>query len=113
MPNKTEILPLLSNGTGSPKRHAKVTIMFGATQEPYVQDFSVGPLPITNTSTAQPYTFRNNDGGDGKIRIYNPDDVEYAAFNLVSMKEAEDITKLLWNLVSSLSNTLPVYIKLK
>jgi primary-amine oxidase len=100
MPNKTDILPFLSNSYGSLERNAFVTIMFGATEEPYVQEFTVGPLPITNASTVQPYTFRNNNGGE-KLRVYNPDSDGYANLNKASMKEAEDVTKLLWNLVST------------
>jgi hypothetical protein len=87
--------------------------MFGATEEPNMQDFSVGPLPITKTSIVHPYTFRNNDGGDGKVRVYNPDDVDYAAFNQLNIKDVEDITKKLWNLVSKLRKTRSVYMKLK
>ena len=75
--------------------------MFGATEEPYMQEFTVGPLPLTNSSTVQPFTAWNNDGGDGKFKVDNPDSAEYAKFNEASIREAEDITKLLWNLVST------------
>lgn len=101
MPNKSDILPLLSGDNGSPARHALVGVMFGATEEPYMQEFTVGPLPVTNSTTLQPFTFWNNDGGDGKFRVWNPDSEAYATFNQARLKEAEDITKLLWNLVST------------
>jgi primary-amine oxidase len=100
MPNKADILPLLNGSDGNPVRHALVAIMFGATEKPYMQEFTVGPLPITNSSILKPFTSWNNDGGDGKYRVDNPDNTEYSKFNLASMKEAEDITKFLWNLVS-------------
>ncbi len=100
MPNKTDVLPFLSNSTGSPERYALAAIMFGAVESAYVQEFKVGPLPITNASYVMPYTFTNTRGGDGKIPIVNPDAEDYGNFNLEVMKSAEDVTKRLWNLVS-------------
>ncbi|CAI6339319.1 unnamed protein product [Periconia digitata] len=97
MPNKTEILPLLSDSNGTPTRYALAAVMFGAPTEAYLQEFKVGPLPITNTSAVLPFTFANTRKNP-KIPVVNPDAEDYAAFNLQNMKDAEDVTKKLWNL---------------
>lgn len=102
-PNKTEVLQLLSGCGRAPARYAKATIMFGATEEPYLQDFMIGPVPITNASTVQPYSFRSTRGGDSKVRVFNPDMDAYANFNQRVLVEAADVTKFLWNLVGNLS----------
>lgn len=99
MPNKTEILPLLSDSNGAPARYALAAVMFGAPEEAYLQEFQVGPLPITNASAVLPFTF-GNTRKNPKIPVVNPDTEDYAAFNLQNMKDAEDVTKKLWNLVS-------------
>ncbi|KAI1010694.1 hypothetical protein LB503_004925, partial [Fusarium chuoi] len=83
---------------GSPERYALAAIMFGAVESAYVQEFKVGPLPVTNTSYVMPYTYTNTRAGDGKIPIVNPDAEDYGNFNLEVMKSAEDVTKRLWNL---------------
>ncbi|KAF5989464.1 peroxisomal amine oxidase [Fusarium bulbicola] len=98
MPNKTDVLPFLSESTGSPERYALAAIMFGAVDSAYVQEFKVGPLPITDASYVMPYIYTNTRAGDGKILIVNPDAEDYGNFNLEIMKGAEDVTKRLWNL---------------
>jgi primary-amine oxidase len=102
MPNKSDVLPFLSDNNSTPTRYALAAVMFGAPEAAYLQEFKVGPLPITNSSVVEPFTFANTKAGDGKIAVVNPDAEEYADFNLKIMKEAEDVTKRLWNLVSSM-----------
>lgn len=97
MPNKTDILPLLSNRNATPTRYALAAVMFGAPEEAYLQEFKVGPLPITNQSAVFPFTFANTRKNP-KISVVNPDTEDYAMFNLKNMKDAEDVTKRLWNL---------------
>ena len=104
MPNKSDVLPFLSNSSGSPERYALATVMFGASENAYLQEFKVGPLPITPASIVMPYTYTNTRSGDGKIPVVNPDAEDYGNFNLRTMKEAEDVTKRLWNLVSTISS---------
>lgn len=99
MPNKTEVLPLLSSSNGTPTRYALAAVMFGAPEQAYVQEFKVGPLPITNASAVLPFTFANTRKNP-KITVVNPDAEDYGIFNLKNMKDAEDVTKKLWNLVS-------------
>jgi len=74
--------------------------MFGATEKPYIQEYMVGPLPITEKSTVQPDNFRTNRGGDGKVSVLNADPDAYAIFDSSVMADAADVTKFLWNLVS-------------
>ncbi|EMD62215.1 hypothetical protein COCSADRAFT_183317 [Bipolaris sorokiniana ND90Pr] len=97
MPNKTDILPMLSNSSGTLTRYALAAVMFGAPEEAYLQEFKVGPLPITNASAVLPFTFANTRKNP-KISVVNPDTEDYATFNLQNMKDAEDVTKKLWNL---------------
>lgn len=73
-------------------------VMFGAPEEAYIQEFKVGPLPISNDSAVLPFTFANTRKNP-KITVINPNAQEYAEFNLKNMKDAEDVTKKLWNLV--------------
>ncbi|KAM0297109.1 hypothetical protein ACHAPM_009978 [Fusarium culmorum] len=98
MPNKSDTLPFLSDKAGSPTRYALAAVMFGVPENAYLQEFKVGPLPITNASSVTPFTFANTKKGDGKISVVNPDAEDYGNFNLKIMKEAEDVTKRLWNL---------------
>jgi len=72
-PNKTDALSYFDKGGNIPKRWAKASISFGATEEPYVQEFVVGPLPINGDSMFFPDTFGTH-GEDAKIRIYDMDD---------------------------------------
>jgi primary-amine oxidase len=41
---------------------AYATIAFGATEEPYLEDFLIGPLPVTNETTCVAYSFRTTKG---------------------------------------------------
>ncbi|KAE8257918.1 hypothetical protein A4X13_0g2025 [Tilletia indica] len=50
-PNKTEALSYLDGDGPIPLRWAKASISFGATETPYLQDFAVGPLPLTKNAT--------------------------------------------------------------
>lgn len=72
-PNKTDALLYFDKGGDRPERWAKASISFGATAEPFVQEFVVGPLPIDGGSVYFPDTFGTH-GEDAKIRIYDMDD---------------------------------------
>ncbi|KAJ7078447.1 copper amine oxidase [Mycena belliarum] len=71
-PNKTDALAYLDDGGLVPDRFAVARIAFGATDEPYLQDFIVGPLPISNTSTYASLDWATTSGS-AKIRNYNAD----------------------------------------
>ncbi|EIM84675.1 copper amine oxidase [Stereum hirsutum FP-91666 SS1] len=61
-PNKTDVLPFLTAGAEAPERWSRVIIMFAATEEPYLQDFQVGPLPVTNDTTITPLDWYSTKG---------------------------------------------------
>ncbi|KAK6910889.1 hypothetical protein I203_104924 [Kwoniella mangroviensis CBS 8507] len=71
-PNKTDALGYLDGQGDKPERWAVASLLFGATEEPYAQDWVVGPIPITNDSTYYPYTFGTH-AEDAKIRVYDMD----------------------------------------
>jgi len=109
IPNKTEILQFIDgNSTEGPTRYAKAILMFGATETPYAREYMVGPLPITEASTVTPYTFRTTRGGDGKIYVRNADQAKYLELTNSIIKEAEDVTKALWNLTAADNIQLPL-----
>ena len=79
-PNKSAILPYLDGQLSeAPPRAAKVTIKFGATEQPYIQEFHVGPLPVGSNTGVQPLTFIYNK--DIPIqRVYNADEEAIDSF---------------------------------
>ncbi|WRT68621.1 uncharacterized protein IL334_005599 [Kwoniella shivajii] len=71
-PNKTDALDYLDKNGTMPERWAIASLLFGATEEPYAQDWVVGPIPITNDSSYYPYTFGTHTP-EAKIRVYDMD----------------------------------------
>ena len=73
---------------------------FGATSEPYIQEYQVGPLPIANGSTTlAPLDYIYNKG-KGYQRIYDLDDEELAVFDYKIGATIADITQRLLKGVS-------------
>jgi primary-amine oxidase len=72
-PNKTDALAYFDKGGKEPERWAKASISFGSTEEPYVQEWIVGPLPLDEGAMYFPDTFGTH-AKDAKIRIYDMDD---------------------------------------
>ncbi|KHO00534.1 Copper amine oxidase [Metarhizium album ARSEF 1941] len=105
LPNKSDALPLLNNKTTkAPRRCARATLMFGATPNPYLQDYVIGPLPVTNMTEVQPLRFLYNNAGKGRVAVDFADGGALVDFaNGVGLSVA-DITKLLWN--ATLEDTL-------
>jgi primary-amine oxidase len=68
--NKTDAIPYLSAGGEEPTRWARVSIMFGVTEEPYVEDYKVGPLPKPTSYEKLGYT---STKGSSKILNYDAD----------------------------------------
>lgn len=75
--------------------------MFGATLQPYLQEYVVGPLPVTNQTKVQLLEFLFNNEGKGKIKIDNADDDTVGNFLQTVGLSVADITQTLWNGVSS------------
>ena len=98
-PNKSDAIKYLDQGGPAPSRYAQATIQFGATLEPYVQEYVVGPLPITNQSAATELNYIYNSG-KGKQRIYNADYALLAKFQYQVATQVANITQRLLNGVS-------------
>ena len=58
-PNKSDALSYLDNGAAAPDRYARAELKFGATEEPYLQEYVVGPLPVPNGPA---YTIPGSNG---------------------------------------------------
>lgn len=86
-PNKTDALPYLQGEAEAPARWAVASISFGATEEPYVQEWVVGPLPLGEDAIFYPDTFSTH-GEEAKIRIYDMDDSSgFAYSHALEMKD--------------------------
>ncbi|KAJ7058557.1 copper amine oxidase [Mycena amicta] len=95
-PNKTDALNYLDHNGPAPARYALARIAFGATTHPYVQDFIVGPLPITNASTYESLDWQTTSGS-AKIRNFAADDDLVAQWNF-------DVTATVADIVLDLLN---------
>ncbi|GAA6059733.1 hypothetical protein JCM10212_000261 [Sporobolomyces blumeae] len=94
-PNKTESLDYMTkNGTSTPPRYAYATIMFNAFEKPYLEDYLVGPLPISNSSTYSPYGFRTTKG-TSRISNRDADPEKVAEFVASITTEVDDIVEYL------------------
>ncbi|TVY73173.1 Membrane primary amine oxidase [Lachnellula suecica] len=56
-PNKTDSLAYLDRGEVEPVRNARVGLFFGATPNPYMQNFIVGPIPVSPETTIEPLNY--------------------------------------------------------
>ena len=100
-PNKSDALAYLTESSPAPDRYARVQIRFGATLEPYIQEYQIGPLPASNGSTTvAPLNYIYNKGR-GYQRIYGSDEEDLAVFSYEVGAKVADITQLLLNGVSS------------
>ncbi len=96
VPNKTDALAYFNGSAEAPARWAKATIMFGAFEEPYVQDFMIGPLPVSNETTWAPFDYASNKPGGSKIRVFDADDDALnEAYVNISMENADLVMDLL------------------
>ncbi|KAL8276662.1 hypothetical protein RQP46_010930 [Phenoliferia psychrophenolica] len=64
--------------------------MFGATEEPYLEDFLIGPLPVSNLTTWAPDDWSTTKG-TSKIRNYDTDPDLTSAFWYQQAALADDI----------------------
>ena len=99
-PAKADALSYLEGSSAAPQRYARVVIQFGATLEPYIQEYQVGPLPVANgTTTVVPLDSIYNKG-KGYIRIYDQDAAAIQAFTYAVSTNISDLTQTLLNGVS-------------
>ncbi|RPB24911.1 amine oxidase catalytic domain-containing protein [Terfezia boudieri ATCC MYA-4762] len=72
-PNKTDALAYLEGNGSVPTRYARVVLFQGASEDPYVHEIKVGPLPISKKTTWEPYNYIYNKG-DSATPWYGADD---------------------------------------
>ena len=70
VPNKTDALAYLDGNATVPERWAYASLLFGATEEPYAQDWVIGPLG--GQMGYWPNTFQTHTEA-AKIRVYDMD----------------------------------------
>ena len=95
-PNKSDAVPYLDSNAAAPKRYAKATLQFGATTEPYIEEFIVGPLPVAKGKTSYSrldYIF--NRPGGGRQRVYMADPLALEAYYQMIGSQVADITTAL------------------
>lgn len=98
--NKTDALAFTAGTGPAPARFAKVIINHYATDEPYLMEYVVGPLPITEKATYHEASFYTTKG-EAKIRSYAADDdllYDWAMGKVESMKDViEELTNQTWD----------------
>ncbi|BGP20022.1 hypothetical protein JCM10213_000596 [Rhodosporidiobolus nylandii] len=99
-PNKTETLDFLAGTAEEPPRMAVATLLFNAFEEPYVEDYLIGPLPLSENSTAQAYGYRSTKGSS-RIRRFDADDDKLNEFYTAAYAEIDDIVEALLGAPSS------------
>lgn len=99
-PKKSDALSFFDSGAAAPDRYARAVIRFGATVEPYIQEYQVGPLPVVNGSTTVTTLDSIYNKGKGYIRVYDQDTTELVAFSYQISTSIADITQSLLNGVS-------------
>ena len=100
LPNKSDALAYLDSGSKAPTRYARALLLFGATLEPYLQEYQVGPLPVSKGSTHVSLLDYPFNKGKGYQRIYDLDYIAIAEYNYKIGTSIKDITKKLLNGVS-------------
>ncbi|GAA5930824.1 uncharacterized protein JCM15063_002470 [Sporobolomyces koalae] len=93
-PNKTESLNYVDKDKDIPPRYAVATIMHNAYEQPYLEDYLVGPLPISENSTYSPYGFRTTKG-TSRIRNHDADPDKVSEFVATITGEVDDIVEKL------------------
>jgi primary-amine oxidase len=78
-------------------------VAFGVPDEPYFQEYMVGPLPATNVTKLQPltYPFNNETPGKTKIPSLTLPGQNVSGAVLTIGEQIADITRELWNTVSA------------
>ncbi|KAI4252160.1 MAG: hypothetical protein LQ352_004444, partial [Teloschistes flavicans] len=97
-PNKSDALSYLDSGSQAPVRHARALIRFGATLEPYLQEYLVGPLPVAAGKTTVAPLDSIFNKGRGYQRLYNVDTEALTAFSYgYTSTNISDISQQLLN----------------
>ena len=96
-PNKTDALAYLEEDGPEPPRYARATLQFNSKEQPYIQEYMVGPLPINNKTSRYEELNYMFTSGRGRTNVYNADGEAIALFNLDIGTKIKDITKSLLN----------------
>ena len=111
--NKSAVLPYIDGDGPLPPKYARVVIFEGGKAEPDSQEYMVGPLPVSDATTIQPYDYPFNGGSGGSVP-FNARYVDSVKSALTEplmaelMTNVSDITQALFNasyLGSSNENT--------
>ncbi|KAG9123312.1 hypothetical protein FRC07_015107 [Ceratobasidium sp. 392] len=80
MPNKTDALNYLDGEGKAPARYARVILYSGGLDIPLIQEYMVGPLPISSNTTYTPYSYvyQNSTAGVGASGAF-PFNARYTA----------------------------------
>ncbi|KAM0789976.1 hypothetical protein ACM66B_005309 [Microbotryomycetes sp. NB124-2] len=98
--NKGAALKYTSGETDkTPDRYAKAIINFQATETPYLEEFIVGPLPVSESTTVRPYTdgHTRGKGGSGKQLNFDADSNDVYDWMLSEMEPLTEVYKGLTN----------------
>ncbi|KAK4051483.1 hypothetical protein OIO90_004697 [Microbotryomycetes sp. JL221] len=93
---KSEALKYTSGETNSPpSRYAKAIINFQATDTPYLEEYLIGPLPVSDSTKVQPYTagHTRGKGGSGKQMNFDADSNAVYEWMLSEMEPLTEVYK--------------------
>lgn len=98
LPNKTDTLDYIDGRTAAPPtRYARVVVDIRATENPYIQDLQVGPLPISSKTTVEPLKlFSTKPGPAPKTKNPHADEMTRFLFLSSAMSRISDITESMW-----------------
>ena len=65
--NKTDVLPFIDGDGIIPAKYARAIIFQGGKSDPDSQEYTIGPLPVTNTTTIQKLDYIYNGGRGGSV----------------------------------------------
>ncbi|KAK8207911.1 hypothetical protein M8818_004164 [Zalaria obscura] len=90
-PNKTDVLPYLSDEAAPPPRYARVALSQTVNGEAYIMYYAVGPLPISDKTTMQPLDYCYNAGRNW-VKNPVPSFMEFQEWGLKLSANVSDIT---------------------
>jgi len=77
-------------GGPEPPRYAYATIMFNTVEEPYLEDYIIGPLGSPNETTYGPYSFTTTKG-TSRVRNFDADEDRTYEFFSATAATCDDI----------------------
>ncbi|KAK4049982.1 hypothetical protein OIV83_003806 [Microbotryomycetes sp. JL201] len=95
-PNKDAALAYLDGDGSEPERFAKAVIYFQANNEPYAQEFRIGPLPVNDRTTISPLVYPSSNSST--IRIY---DADFEAINDFARAEVTSMVDIVEDLLGA------------